>query len=278
MPVHRHKVKLNVVRFDISLKYQLTERWRLEAALPYEVKSQDASIEQVDSIDTPEQRNAMIRNQDIHHRNETYRGISDMNLLLAYKAQNFLRKGDQLTTKLGTTIPFGKTEEDPWKLGNDGLEHLHIQFGTGTFNPIANLHYNLPIYGGLVGNMSVGGKYPFYENSKTYRGSWDVTYTAGLNYRVNNWLSLQTSYLGLYQSYAYWAGEKDINTGLRFSLASVGVSLATPYNVPLSITLMVPLQQETLYDDSNAFLDGTYQESDAFELGMLVSLTALYAF
>ena len=273
VPSHRHKVKLNVVRFDIGLKYQLTERWRLESTLPYEVRSQDASIEPVASIDTPEQRNAMIRNQDIHHRNETYRSISDMKLLVAYKTQNFLRKGDQLTTKLGTTIPLGKTEEDPWKLGNDGLEHLHIQFGSGTFNPMAGLHYSLPIYSGLVGNMSVGGKYPFYENSKTYRGSWDVTYTAGLNYRVNNWLSLRTSYLGLYQSYAYWAGEKDINTGIRFSLASVGVSLATPYNVPLSITLMLPLQQETLYDDSNAF-----QESDAFELGMLVSLTALYAF
>ncbi len=269
---------MNVLRFDIGLKYQLNEQWRLEAALPYEIKSQDASIEPVDSIDTSEQRNAIIRNQDIHHRNETYRGISDMNLLLTYNREGIFRKHDQLTAKLGTTIPFGKTEEDPWKLGDMGLEHLHIQFGTGTFNPTANLHYSLPIYGGLVGNISVGGKFPFYENSKTYRGSWDVTYTAGLNYRVNNWLSLQTSYLGLYQSYAYWAGEKDINTGLRFSLASIGVSLATPYNVPLSITLMLPIQQETLYDDSTAFLDGKYEESDAFELGTLVSLTALYAF
>jgi long-subunit fatty acid transport protein len=275
---HRHEVKLNVVRFDVGLKYRISQQWRLEAAFPYEIKSQDASVPNIDSVDDPDQKDAMLRYQNIHHRNQTYRGISDMDLLLGYSKHGIVSKNDMLTVKLGTTIPFGKTEDDPWKLGAMGKEHLHIQFGTGTFNPIGDLRYSIPIYGGLAANASVRGKVPFYENSKTYRGSWDVTYSAGLNYRLNDWLSVQTSYLGLYQSYAHWAGDIDINTGLQFSLASLGASIATPYNVPLSITLMLPIQQETLYDDSNALLDGTYQESDAFKLGMLVSVTALYSF
>ncbi len=261
-------MQLNVVRFDVGFKYQLSGEWRLEATQPYEIKSQDASIPDIDSVDDPEMKNAMLRNQDIHHRNATYSGVSDMDLLLGYTKHGILGKNDMLTAKLGTTIPFGKTEEDPWVLGDMGKQHLHIQFGTGTFNPIADMRYSFPVYGGLAANASIRGKVPFYENSKTYRGSWDVTYTGGLNYRVNKWLSLQTSYLGLYQSYAYWAGEKDINTGLRFSMASLGASIATPYNVPLSIMLMLPIQQETLYD----------ADSDAFELGMLVSVTALYSF
>jgi hypothetical protein len=275
---HRHEVKLNVVRFDVGLKYRISQQWRLEAALPYEIKDQTAGIPDIESVDDPDQKDAMLRYQNIHHRNQTYRGISDMDILLGYNRQGILMENDSLTAKFGTTIPLGKTEDDPWKLGAMGKEHLHIQFGTGTFNPIGDLRYSIPIYGGLAANASVRGKVPFYENSKTYRGSWDVTYSAGLNYRLNDWLSVQTSYLGLYQSYAHWAGDIDINTGLQFSLASLGASIATPYNVPLSITLMLPIQQETLYDDSNALLDGTYQESDAFKLGMLVSVTALYSF
>ena len=161
------------------------------------------------------------------------------------------------------------------------MQDLNISISsseTGTFNPIADLYYSLTLYKGLNASTSIRGKLPFYENSKTYQGSKELTYTVGLNYRLNDWLSLQTSYLGFYQSYAYWAGEQDINTGLRFSMASLGASVATPYNIPLSITLMLPLNQETLYDDTTALLDGEYEESDAFEFGPLISLTVLYAF
>ena len=265
---HRHEVQMNVVRFDAGFKYQISPQLRLEATLPYEIKSQDSSIPGIDAVEDPDERTAMLRNRDIHHRNATYRGISDMDILLGYTKHGIIGTHDTLTAKFGSTIPFGKTEEDPWVLGDMGKKHLHLQFGTGTFNPIANLRYNFPVYGGLSANASVRGKMPFYENSKAYRGSWDVTYTGGLNYRLNDWLSLQTSYLGLYQSYAYWQGEKDINTGLRFSMASLGASIATPYNVPISIMLMLPIQQETLYDD----------DSDAFQLSALVSVTALYSF
>lgn len=259
---------MNVVRFDFGLKYQLNPQFRLEGTFPYDIKSQDANIPDIDGFEDPEERAAMLRNQDIHHRNATYRGVSDPDLLLGYTKHGILGQHDMLTTKIGTTIPFGKTEDDPWVLGDMGKEHLHLQFGTGTFNPIADMQYRFHVYSGLSANVSIRGKFPFYENSKTYRGSWDVTYTGGLNYRLNDWLTLQSSYLGLYQSYAYWAGEKDINTGLRFSMASLGVSFATPYNVPLTLMFMLPIHQETLYDD----------DSDAFKLSALVSVTALYSF
>ena len=127
-------------------------------------------------------------------------------------------------------------------------------------------------------NASVRGKFPFYENSKTYRGSRELTYTAGLNYRLNDWFSFQSGYLGNYKSFAYWAGDIDKNTGLLFGMASFGASIRTPYNVPLSLTVMLPLHQKTLYNDTDALRDGKYQERDAFEFGPLVSLTALYAF
>ena len=279
VPRHRHHVKLNVFRVDIGLKYHLNAQWTLETNIPYETKIQEATIEELPKSPlTLSERKAVERNRDIHHRNETYIGPRDPEVFLGYRTQGKLVENDFLMARIGTTIPFGKTEEDPWKLGNAGLKHLHIQFGTGTFNPIADLHYRVPIYKGLGANANLRGKFPFYENSKTYRGSRELTYTAGLNYRLNDWFSFQSGYLGIYQSFAYWAGEVDKNTGLLFGMASFGASVRTPYNIPLSLTVMLPWHQKTLYDDSAALRDGEYEESDAFEFGPLVSLTALYAF
>ncbi len=268
---HRHEVEMNVVRFDVGLRYQLNSRFRLEVVVPYEIKDQDAHVSGIEDIVDPEMQRKVLLYQHIHHRDATYQGFSDLDLLLAYSQQGLFQEHDMFTAKFGTTIPVGKTEKDPWILGDMGMEHLHIQFGTGTFNPIAGLQYSFPIYGGLRANASIRSKVPFYENSKTFKGSWEVTYTGGLNYQVTDWLSLQSSYLGLYQSYAHWDSGIDINTGLRFSMASLGTSVATPYNVPLSITFMFPIQQETLWDNSQ-------QGSDAFKLGSLVSVTANYSF
>jgi hypothetical protein len=277
VPQHRHEVKLNIFRVDVGLKYHLASQWVLEANVPYETKIQEATLEKIESV-TPAEWDAIERNRDNHHRNETYIGLTDADLFLGYHTQGLLIENDFLMGRIGTTIPFGKTEKDPWKFGDAGLEHLHIQFGTGTFNPIADLHYGLPLYKGLRATASIRGKLPFYENSKTYRSSREITYTGSLNYSFNDWLSFQAGYLGFYQSFAYWAGEQDINSGLRFSMASFGASVTTPYNIPLSLTVMLPLHQETLYDDSAALLDGKYEEQDAFEFGPLVSLTVLYAF
>ena len=266
VPLHRHHVKLNIFRVDIGLKYQFGSQWMLEANVPYETKAQEATVEKIDPV-TPEQWDAIVRNGNNHHRNETYTGLGDADILFAHHVHGIFKEDDFFTGRIGTTIPFGKTEEDPWKLGAAGLEHLHIQFGTGTFNPIVDMHYSLPLYKGLGVNASIRGKFPFYENSKTYRAPRELTYTGGLNYRFNDWLSLQAGYLGFYQTYAYWAGELDINTGLLFSMASVGASIVTPYNIPVSVALILPLSQKTLYE-----------ESDAFEFGPLVSLTVLYSF
>lgn len=277
VPLHRHNVNLNIYRVDIGIKYKLGSNWDVEANFPYEAKIQDASIEEIESL-TDEQRKAAIRNRDIHHRNETYTGPTDMDFLVGHHFKGVLTENDFLMGRIGTTIPLGKTEDDPWILGNSGLEHLHIQFGTGTFNPIGSLYYGLPIYKGLAASTSIRTKFPLYENSKTYRGSRELTYTGGLTFRVNKWVSFQAGYLGFYQDYAYWAGEIDINTGLRFSMASFGTAITTPYNIPISISMMVPISQETLYDDSEAFVDGKYDESDAFKFGPLISLSVFYFF
>ncbi len=265
-PLHRHHVALRTYRIDVGLQYLLSNRWSLQATVPYAVRDQEASIEWIDSVSS-EERQAILRSRDIHHRNETYTGFSDVDLFLGYRIRGFFKTDDVLSAQLGTTIPIGKTEENPWELGDAGIEHLHIQFGTGTFNPIANLQYNLPLYRGLTMTASARGMLPFYENSKTYRGSAELGWTVGFTYRLFDWLSFSGNYLGFYQSSAAWAGERDINTGLRYSMAAFGMSLVTLEGISVAANVMFPLTQETLYDGS-----------DAIEFGNLVSLTTSYVF
>lgn len=277
VPNHRHHVNLNIYRTDIGIKYYLTPRWILEANLPYETKIQEARVEKIDPV-TEEQWNAIKLNGYIHHRNETYTGLADADVFVGHYIRGVFKENDFLMGRIGSTIPFGKTEENPWPLGDQGLEHQHLQFGTGTFNPVGDIHYSYPIYKGLATQTSLRVKFPFYENAKTYRGSRELTYTAGLNYRLNDWLAFQAGYLGFYQTYAYWDGELDINTGLTFGMASFSSTISTPLNIPLSIALMLPLHQQTMYDDEDVLTGTNYQESDAFKFGPLLSITAMYFF
>ena len=265
-PLHRHRVTLSTYRFDVGLQYLLNDRWTLQANVPYAVKDQKANIEWLDPV-TAEDEQAILRSRDIHHRNETYTGLADSDLFLGYKFHGLFKTGDVLLTRFGTTIPVGRTEKNPWELGDAGIEHLHIQFGTGTFNPIANLRYSLPLYPGVTITASARGMFPFYENSKTYQGPVELSYTGGFMYRLFDWLSFNGNYLGFYQSAAAWDGERDINTGMRYTMAALGMSLATLDGIVVSANVMFPLTQETLYDGG-----------DAIEFGNLVSFTTTYSF
>ena len=50
VPRHRHHVKLNIFRVDIGLKYQFGSDWILESNIPYETKTQEATIEELPKV------------------------------------------------------------------------------------------------------------------------------------------------------------------------------------------------------------------------------------
>ena len=265
-PLHRHLVSLDLLRVDFGVQYSIADNWKVMLSVPYAIKNQDASVEEIESTSAAEMQ-AILANQNLHHRDETYRGFSDFSLLFSHRRPGVLRDDDRFVASLGTSIPIGKTEENPFKLGNAGIEHLHIQFGTGTFNPLAEAHYNTPLFGDFSLSASVRGQFPFYENSKTYRGSVEVTSTAEVKYDALDWLAFHTSYLGFYQSYAHWDGERDINSGLVLNAGLLGATVNTGYGVPLRLSVMFPFQRRTLSD-----------EGDTFELGPTVSLTMSRSF
>ena len=73
---------------------------------------------------------------DYHHRNETLVGPTDPWLMLhagtVVDAWTF-------AAKAGVTVPLGSTVPNPFILGEEGLPHEHIQFGTGTWDPVAGI-------------------------------------------------------------------------------------------------------------------------------------------
>ncbi len=235
-------------------------------SIPYAIKNQDASIEEIEPT-SPRDRGAILANQNIHHRDETYRGFSDFSFLLSHRRLGIWRDSDHLVALLGSSIPIGKTEENPFALGDAGLEHLHIQFGTGTFNPLAELHYGTPLLGDFSLDASVRGQFPFYENNQTYRGPVELTLNAEVKYHLLDWLAFHAAYLGFYQSYAHWDGEQDINSGLVLNAGLFGAKLNAGYGVPVRFSIMLPFHRRTLSD-----------AGDAFELGPTVSITMSRSF
>jgi thiol-disulfide isomerase/thioredoxin len=70
--------------------------------------------------------------------------------------------------RAGASLPLGRTEEDPFALGEVGLPHQHVQFGTGTFNPIAGLELNRDF--GRVGlRLHALTLQSLYESGKGYQ-------------------------------------------------------------------------------------------------------------
>jgi len=102
---------------------------------------------------------------DIHHRDEVVAGIADPMVLGAVSGTAF---GWRLTARAGVTLPLGRTEEDPFARGALGLEHQHIQMGTGTVNPVLAAEVAR-----TWGDWRVGGfaltQQVVYENGKGYQ-------------------------------------------------------------------------------------------------------------
>ena len=132
-----HDQQIRFFETRLNATYGLTENITVEAVVP--LRAIDLGIVYRDLSGQP----VTLAEPDIHHRNETLTGVFDPWLLAGHR---WTFGKWRLAVKAGATIPLGKTEEDPFALGDQGMEHQHIQFGTGTFAPVAvvNVRYQFP--------------------------------------------------------------------------------------------------------------------------------------
>ena len=102
---------------------------------------------------------------DTHHRNETLVGTADPHIGVLWTTAS---RGWILNTSVGTSIPLGRTEENPFALGRLGLPHQHIQFGTGTWNPTLGAAASRSL-GEFGFEAMASAKLSFYENDHGYQ-------------------------------------------------------------------------------------------------------------
>ena len=253
VPLYRHEVSLDYARVELGLQYTVASGWDLVGRIPWEQKQQQASIGFIDAA-TPLERAAMQRNVEIHHRTVTLRGISDLMLLGRRRWSGLWREGDALSVAAGTTIPTGSTVENPYRLGEQGIQHLHIQFGTGTYDPLLEASYSAPVAGRLSTGAYLAARTSFYANDRAFRAPPDATFGAHLAHRATERLQLRVEGAVFAQGYGYWDDLRDENTGLLATSITGGATWQVG-SVSLSADMRYPLSQRTL-TEGDAFTQG----------------------
>ncbi len=166
-----HDQDLVVTEARLSLDIGLTRRFSASLMLPMRVVS--TSIVYRNGPGDPVQ----LVEPSTHHRNETLSGIADPMVLGAYTRT---LAGTRLTARAGLTVPLGRTEEDPFTLGDMGVQHQHIQMGTGTVNPVFALEASRGFGPWRLGGFAFTQQI-VYENAKGYQGG--DRYAVGLSLR-----------------------------------------------------------------------------------------------
>ncbi len=256
VPLHHHAVSLDYTRIEAEVQHTLADGWDLWLRVPYDIKDQSVSIELVDPA-TPAQQQAMERNSSLHHRDDTYEGFSDLKLLAAYWRPAVFRGSDALEVAFGSSIPVGQTEPDPIKAGDAGEEHLHIQFGSGTFDPLLELYYATAVSSSFVLRGFSLGRFPFYENDETYRAPIEVSSGVSIEqHDIFARVSLRAVYSFYYQGYGYWDGASDPNTGLLSNSVVLGAIADLGGHTSLGAGIRYPFAQRTLSSEGDTFEQG----------------------
>jgi len=181
---------------------------QLSLRLPYDVKAMRVRYTTLDGAPfTPPYG-------DIHHRTETLTGISDPSLTLEYAPH------DNWVVGFGATLPFGRIEPDPVALGEAGKKHEHIQFGSGTLQPLLSAQFaNTHVVARVEAKLSL------YENREGFRAPATFVWSIGPTFRIGT-VSIDPRLNGQRQTIGRWSGEIDEGSG--FNNGGVRLQLSMP--------------------------------------------------
>ena len=204
IPDHRHVIRLALFHSELEADYGATDKLTLTLKLPYDIKDQHVSYTTLSG------QPYVPPYGDIHHRTETLRGVGDAELKALFPL------GPNLQIGAGLSIPLGHTVPNPIVLGREGKTHEHIQFGTGTFDPLISVLWiqPLPGFGGLSMVAAADAQVPLYQNSQGFRAPVTVRWALGPSLPIRT-AGLALQWAGQYQSIGRWDGEQDEGTGFH---------------------------------------------------------------
>jgi hypothetical protein len=239
-PAYMHDQSLYPVELRASVEYGMTDLLGLELQLPLRVVT--TTIEYT----TPEGAPYQPLDRDVHHRDEVVAGPADPWLLMRI-GHSF--DGVWLAARPGVTLPLGNTEEDPFELGDQGLEHQHIQLGTGTFDPVLVLEASIPL-SDLQLQLFVQGVVPLYENSHGYRAPWRVNGGSAVIAKLVDSLSGKLGLEAMHEAEEHWQGvaRQDGSLGRSELGGLIGVAYAFDATT-LSLDVRVPFVRHIVVGD-----------------------------
>ncbi len=130
--------------------------------------------------ETPDGAPFVPDDPELHHRNETRAGLGDPQLA-GHVAREAL--GWELAFRAGVSAPLGRTEDNPFSAGRAGVRHQHVQFGSGTVDPILRLDAARPLGPGR-GDLEAFARLVAYENARGYRAGHRAHVGAGFGTSV----------------------------------------------------------------------------------------------
>ena len=213
----RHVLDIGLLQWDLDAQIGVHRRFAFELLFPIRTTIIDATFEDAEGAELPHV-------ESIHHRDETIAGMGDLTLggrIALVLPENVPRW--TLALRTGLAFPTGWVEPDPYALGEQGRDHQHMFFGSGTFDPVVGLDSNLMFdRWGLVG-WTLAKVRP-YENHHGYRGSTIVVGGVGAvsGFGLERWSFLVQPEV-YFETPARWSGAPDRNSGRTSLIASTGV-------------------------------------------------------
>jgi len=246
-------VRLRLFHADLFAAYGAGEGRQISLRLPYDVKDQRVRYTTLDGGPF------VPPYGDIHHRTETLWGVSDAELL-GWRTLSALGSAlGQWILGAGLTLPIGRTEPDPIRLGREGKKHEHIQFGDGTFDPKLVLS-GFQRAGRILFGEAVEARVPLYQSSRGYRAPFQLVWSVGPSLPIGRFF-LSVQYAGQYQTVGRWHGEADEGTGFQ----NGGIALRAGLHLAPNTSLSAGVYRE-LY--VQGFADQTFHQGATYSLSL----------
>lgn len=245
LPPQMHHTALWLANLQLLAEYGLAPNLAFQAVLPLRL------------VDTRTQFTDLSGNDlgpdaaSIHHRNETLVGLGDAQLLV-HTARFFA--GTSVGIRAGATVPLGFTVPNPYRLGEEGEQHEHLQFGTGTIDPLLGVDvaravgaYQAGVFGFL--------RAPLLQNTWGYQAGTQLSGGASLarSFGISG-PTLRLAVIGYHEFPERWNGvvpEEDGNQGRTDVYLSPGITLPFGTDWSASVDLRVRVYSHVV----NAQLD-----------------------
>ncbi|HTJ80355.1 MAG TPA: hypothetical protein VL400_01495 [Polyangiaceae bacterium] len=182
---------------------------------------------------------------DIHHHDETLVDVTDPWIVARLAAVQGQFVGNM---RLGFSLPLGRTEEDPYRLGREGKSHEHLQAGTGTVVPIIGFGMAYVVAPVTISFGGVGF-FNAYENAKGFRAPTRVYATHRVSVGIFDGVLTPFAEATLaHETEEYWHGEVGLEGSNVRSEIYVGGGAAWRFFDPWTLELTVRGRVASLTD------------------------------